>query len=353
MELQQIQQELEQNIFSKTTANVVIAGGFILNKLLKQTPNDIDFFFLEAKDFTQFYEDLKSKFNFVKDFETNRLLRGSISYGDGRINCDLVKRFYDTEQNIINNFDFTISCFAISKDKIAIGDSSPEDVKNKKLRINKLSYPVGSLRRFYKFSKRGFVGDVENEILEEIKKDLSNEEYYNGVDSEVVKNHLSRDIFYSEKRIKDFLGKDFFEDHKHLATEKNCRNAFKECFEISPENFYGQKVVSYEDDNRWLVEVSLVAFGFCYMCSGSGVAYIPCCSHKACPCSKNKQIMNIQCDCYLGSYGAGISERLQSKIISRAEDNMRVVDKYEKEKSERYKKECWDGDSPALFIKRN
>ena len=57
---------------------------------------------------------------------------------------DLVKHFFPNPNETINNFDFTVSMFAIDKDNVYHGKSSFIDLAKKQLMFNKILYQLTS-----------------------------------------------------------------------------------------------------------------------------------------------------------------------------------------------------------------
>jgi len=69
---------------------------------------------------------------------------------------DLVKKFFANPQETINNFDFTVSMFAVDNKKIYHGETSFIDLAKRQLMINSLPYPASSLKRAFRYYKKGF-----------------------------------------------------------------------------------------------------------------------------------------------------------------------------------------------------
>lgn len=69
---------------------------------------------------------------------------------------DLVKKFFDTPQATIDNFDFTVSMFAVDNEKVYFGDTTFIDLAKRQLMINKITYPASTMSRAFRYYKKGF-----------------------------------------------------------------------------------------------------------------------------------------------------------------------------------------------------
>lgn len=70
---------------------------------------------------------------------------------------DLVKKFFPSPQECINNFDFTVSMFAVDTDnKAHYGETSFMDLAKRQLMINKITYPASTMSRAFRYYKKGF-----------------------------------------------------------------------------------------------------------------------------------------------------------------------------------------------------
>lgn len=69
---------------------------------------------------------------------------------------DLVKKFFDTPQSTIDNFDFTVSMFAVDNEKVYFGETTFIDLAKRQLMINKITYPASTMSRAFRYYKKGF-----------------------------------------------------------------------------------------------------------------------------------------------------------------------------------------------------
>ncbi len=70
---------------------------------------------------------------------------------------DLVKKFFPDPQATINEFDFTVSMFAVDYERIYHGETSFIDLAKRQLMINKITYPASTLSRAFRYYKKGFM----------------------------------------------------------------------------------------------------------------------------------------------------------------------------------------------------
>lgn len=70
---------------------------------------------------------------------------------------DLVKFYRDGPQECINQFDFTVSMFAVDYDKVYHGETSFIDLAKRQLMINATPFPASTLSRAFRYYKKGFL----------------------------------------------------------------------------------------------------------------------------------------------------------------------------------------------------
>lgn len=112
---------------------------------------DYDIFFPSEKEYQSASEFFKRAGAEVK-WESNNGMK--VKY-KGRT-FDLIKKFFDTPTDTINNFDFTVSMFAVDYDKVYFGDTSFIDLAKRQLMINKITFPASTLSRSFRYYKKGF-----------------------------------------------------------------------------------------------------------------------------------------------------------------------------------------------------
>tara|TARA_R110000868_G_C10972986_1_gene771099 strand:+ start:4476 stop:5090 length:615 start_codon:yes stop_codon:yes gene_type:complete len=173
LQLDRIQYQLQKTVFDKTTAKIFVAGGYITKKLQNEEVNDIDIFFSTRSDIARFILDVRNNLEFKSYYIGKNLIKGVVKIQGKTIKLDLVKRLFSDEQNVIDNFDFTICCFCISSNEYVYHPDAPFDLLQKRLNINKIPFPAGSLLRMQKYVQRDFTycKGVVRQIMERIKED--------------------------------------------------------------------------------------------------------------------------------------------------------------------------------------
>lgn len=88
---------------------------------------------------------------------------------------DLVKKFFNDPQSTIDNFDFTVSMFAVDIDKVYFGESTFIDLAKRQLMINKITYPASTMSRAFRYYQKGFsmcLGEMKKlvESIQEMPK---------------------------------------------------------------------------------------------------------------------------------------------------------------------------------------
>lgn len=141
---------------AETNIPFILAGGAVRNLVegKEKAENDYDIFFRSEKDFLEFKKIEEQKHTMLES-EMN------VSYSEGEKKIQLIKMFYPSVEEILDSFDFTICQFAIdmneSKEKMLYcGELSLWDLARKKLVVNKITFPIASLRRFLKYTTKGF-----------------------------------------------------------------------------------------------------------------------------------------------------------------------------------------------------
>jgi hypothetical protein len=151
--------------------NCWIAGGVLRDYFGdKKSTSDCDIFFKNINDFNKAVKYFKS--NGAKIiWESNNGMK--VQY-KGNV-YDLIKIFFKNPNDTIDSFDFTISMFATDGNKIYHGINSFNDLKEKKLVLNKISKPFSTLKRVLKHYNKGF--NMSAEETKKLYKYLNNMEY--------------------------------------------------------------------------------------------------------------------------------------------------------------------------------
>jgi hypothetical protein len=134
-----------------------IAGGSVRDYFMGVAiKTDHDLFFPNMDEF------LKAREYFLKN---DAVVKWDSDNGmkvkfDGRI-YDLVKKFFPDPQSTIDEFDFTVSMFAIDTEKVYHGETSFIDLSKRQLMLNKVPYPASTMSRAFRYYKKGFLMCME------------------------------------------------------------------------------------------------------------------------------------------------------------------------------------------------
>jgi len=138
-----------------------IAGGAIRDYFMGiPIKTDHDIFFpneIEYQKCATFFKAKEAKVKWESD-------NGMKVVYNGRT-FDLIKKFFPSPQETINNFDFTVSMFAVDLDRVYYGETSFIDLAKRQLMLNKIPFPASTLSRSFRYYKKGF-----SMCMEEMKK---------------------------------------------------------------------------------------------------------------------------------------------------------------------------------------
>jgi len=155
-----------------------LAGGAIrrtiLNKSLEEA--DFDFFFKDEESLISFQNDLEND-DFIKVSENEKNITYSKICEDGtkiKLQC-IFFQFYETIEDVIDSFDFTITQFAYDGKDMYCGEYSLFDLTRGKLALHKLTFGVATVRRLIKYTQQGFTacGGCLTDILQKVVEDPS------------------------------------------------------------------------------------------------------------------------------------------------------------------------------------
>lgn len=134
-----------------------IAGGCFTQLFLGNKPNDIDIFFANEEELQQAIRVVKSSEDLV---DKNSIYENDLvlNFYMKKQKVQLIKKyFYQSHIEIFADFDFTICKFAYDGENIHYHDRFFKDLAKKKLVIDgELIKPLGTLKRSYKYTSRGF-----------------------------------------------------------------------------------------------------------------------------------------------------------------------------------------------------
>lgn len=132
--------------------NCWLAGGALRDYFMGVAiKTDYDLFFPNETEYNKAKEYFKKQNSEVKWESEN----GMKVKHKGKT-YDIVKKFFDTPQATIDNFDFTVSMFAVDNDKVYFGETTFMDLAKRQLMINKITYPASTMSRAFRYYKKGF-----------------------------------------------------------------------------------------------------------------------------------------------------------------------------------------------------
>jgi tRNA nucleotidyltransferase/poly(A) polymerase len=155
--------ELKEKKITAWVAGGIVRDYFLGNKMT----SDFDLFFPDEKNFKKAFKHMKKKGGEIV-FETENGVK--VKY-NGRV-FDLVKKYFKNPQESIEAFDFTVSMLAVDNEKVYHGPSTFIDLSKKQLMFNKITFPASTLRRSFKYYKKGFTmcaGEMKR-LLESIQR---------------------------------------------------------------------------------------------------------------------------------------------------------------------------------------
>jgi hypothetical protein len=160
-----------------------IAGGAVRRTLQdEKLDSDFDFFFRNESQYDYFKAELIAKgFSITASNDKNTSFKAPGYFdepdGEGKgiwvpeMRVQAINfRYYDTPEEIIDSFDFTLSQFVYDGMNVHMGEFSLWDVARKKLVPHKITYGVSSLRRILKYTRQGYTicaGGL-GEVLEQV-----------------------------------------------------------------------------------------------------------------------------------------------------------------------------------------
>lgn len=145
----------------------IFAGGFIRAYFAGETPSDLDIYFRDEGDFKLILSELESA-GWEKVFETER---ATSLKKNGKL-VQLISFVFNNPINLLQGFDFTVCCAAAclgSKDEndkgaLFLHDDFFEHLSGRLLVFQGSKMPLASLKRAFKYVKRGYHICEENII---------------------------------------------------------------------------------------------------------------------------------------------------------------------------------------------
>lgn len=181
MNLDQVKYKFNKVFFEKIKeggldpSKYAIAGGALRDSIVGDKVKDVDLFCKDAEAVMDLEKWFVRQPN-VKIYNSNTHLSNFKLNGYW---FQIIKdKFFDLDgSELIENFDFTICGIMVHNDEVRVLPTFFEDLLSKRLRVNKLIYPLSTFERMQKYIKKGY--SACNGTLLEIAKgiqtiDLSN-----------------------------------------------------------------------------------------------------------------------------------------------------------------------------------
>lgn len=158
-QMQQCMSYFHKKFFRNTEGlNVWIAGGALKSYLesghIEDT--DVDFYSSSRQELTKLVLILRKEYKFKHYLITKNAIKGTGYIKGKKVDIDIVKRLFKDMHETIDNFDFTVTCFATNGKDFVYHPSAPFDLLRKRLVINNLPFPLSTLQRMQKYIKRGY-----------------------------------------------------------------------------------------------------------------------------------------------------------------------------------------------------
>lgn len=166
-----------ESLVAKDTFSVEgswLAGGAIRRTLIGMPlDSDFDFFFKDENSMAVFNSNIVDVLGFKVTKETEHHTQYEGKVGEKDYIVQAIKfQFYDDPAQCIASFDYTISQFILDGNSLITTPESLWDLSRKRLAINKVTYPVSTMRRMIKYSNQGFkacagcMGDLFTKTIE-------------------------------------------------------------------------------------------------------------------------------------------------------------------------------------------
>lgn len=142
-----------------TTKGPWLAGGALRRTISgKSLDSDFDFFFTDQEQMTAFTARLSTAgLSKVKETDHHEQWEGYLTEIGRAVIVQCIRfLFYQSAEEVIQSFDFTVCQFAYDGEHIYAADYSLWDLGRKRLAINKITFPISSMRRLLKYTRQGF-----------------------------------------------------------------------------------------------------------------------------------------------------------------------------------------------------
>lgn len=161
---------------------VMIAGGLLTSVFSGKEVNDVDCYFRSREDFHNMLKDLEDEGGIYITSITDKSL--TLTGLCGATVQLIYTGFYETPQDIFNDFDWTVNMCAydFETDEIVHDENFLTDLATRKLRFNKgTAFPLISAIRIQKYVNKGYnitLSETRRVLLEVAKLDISTREEF-------------------------------------------------------------------------------------------------------------------------------------------------------------------------------
>jgi hypothetical protein len=143
-----------------------VAGGCLRDYFSGEPlTSDIDVFFANDNDFNSTVEKLKFDKRFTQKYAKDKL--AAYDYRGTEVQL-IGTHFFASAKETSEAFDFTICCAAVDLNEVYVHENFFEDLAGKRIAINKLPFPMSSLERLCRYSRKGYTA-CNGSLLEIVK----------------------------------------------------------------------------------------------------------------------------------------------------------------------------------------
>lgn len=146
------------DLFIKGKPGRWLAGGAIRRAIKDgKSDSDWDIFFANAKEKDDFIAECEKSHEISNEKKNENNHQFTLTVGEEKYTVQCITiAYYETPEKVIETFDFTICQFITDGVSLWAGETSLYDLGRMRLVVNKISFPVASLRRLLKYAKQGF-----------------------------------------------------------------------------------------------------------------------------------------------------------------------------------------------------
>ncbi len=168
-----------------------VAGGAVRDFFSIGRPRtDVDVLFPSIEQFNLADRKLSGKYKVVGDNDSAKTFQV-----DGKPFQIIKSHFYDSPESAIAEFDFTVCCAAVTRDRTYFHETFFVDLARRELVINKISHPLSTLQRMQRYVRKGYWMNGHN--LFELAKSIDSLDLAS-MSPKQLKYHEDRLVFSSQ-----------------------------------------------------------------------------------------------------------------------------------------------------------